>query len=140
MFRGFATLNFYAADLDAAAAWYTEIFGIDPYYRVPGYIEFRIGDSEDEFGIIDAAYAPSAPSTPGGSIMHWHVDNLDATLELLLANGATAFQPITKHGNGDGFITASVVDPFGNILGIMHNEHYLEVLDRQTTAVAVAAE
>lgn len=29
---------------------------------------------------------------------------------------------------GEGFITASVVDPFGNILGIMHNPHYLEVL------------
>jgi hypothetical protein len=27
-----------------------------------------------------------------------------------------------------GFITASVVDPFGNILGIMYNPHYLEVL------------
>jgi hypothetical protein len=25
-------------------------------------------------------------------------------------------------------VTASVVDPFGNILGIMYNPHYLEVL------------
>ena len=24
--------------------------------------------------------------------------------------------------------TAAVVDPFGNVLGIMHNPHYLEVL------------
>ncbi|MER5183323.1 hypothetical protein ABT009_34110 [Streptomyces sp. NPDC002896] len=27
-----------------------------------------------------------------------------------------------------GFVGASVVDPFGNILGIMYNPHYLEVL------------
>jgi hypothetical protein len=27
-----------------------------------------------------------------------------------------------------GFVTAAVVDPFGNLLGIMHNPHFLEVL------------
>jgi len=32
------------------------------------------------------------------------------------------------HDRRQGFITASVVDPFGNILGIMYNPHYLEVL------------
>jgi hypothetical protein len=26
---------------------------------------------------------------------------------------------------GPGFVTASVVDPFGNVLGIMYNRHYL---------------
>jgi hypothetical protein len=25
-------------------------------------------------------------------------------------------------------VTASVVDPFGNVLGIMHNPHYLEIV------------
>jgi hypothetical protein len=29
-----------------------------------------------------------------------------------------------------GFVVASVVDPFGNIVGLMHSPHYLEVLDR----------
>ncbi|HSJ61593.1 MAG TPA: hypothetical protein VK895_10195 [Jiangellaceae bacterium] len=27
-----------------------------------------------------------------------------------------------------GFTTASVVDPFGNVLGVMYNQHYLDVL------------
>ena len=26
------------------------------------------------------------------------------------------------------FVTASVVDPFGNILGVMYNPHYVEIL------------
>jgi len=30
---------------------------------------------------------------------------------------------------GPGFVAASVVDPFGNILGVMYNQHYLEVLE-----------
>ena len=58
--------------------------------------------------------------------MHWHVDDLQGALDRLLALGATAYQPITEHG--DGFVTASVVDPFGNVLGVMHNAHYLEVV------------
>jgi hypothetical protein len=31
----------------------------------------------------------------------------------------------------EGFVTATVVDPFGNILGVMHNPHYLDMLGRR---------
>jgi catechol 2,3-dioxygenase-like lactoylglutathione lyase family enzyme len=37
-------------------------------------------------------------------------------------------EPLTERG--PGFVTASVVDPFGNVLGIMHNRHYLDILGR----------
>lgn len=40
--------------------------------------------------------------------------------------GATQHEAIKDRGHG--FVTASVVDPFGNILGIMYNPHYLEIL------------
>jgi hypothetical protein len=33
-----------------------------------------------------------------------------------------------------GFVTASVADPFGNILGIMYNPHYLAILDGKHNA------
>ncbi|WP_433431550.1 VOC family protein [Nonomuraea sp. CA-141351] len=129
MIRGFATLNFYAADLEAARAWYAELLGSEPYYQVPGYIEWRVGDYQHELGIIDSRYAPAgATERPGGEIMHWHVDDLEAALERLLAMGAKEYQPIRKHG--EGFVTASVTDPFGNVLGIMYNQHYLDVLGR----------
>ena len=141
MFRGFATINFYADDLSSARDWYTELLGVEPYYAVPeppappAYIEFRLGDDEDEFGVIDRRYAPSGASqTPGGAVRHWHVDDLTATVEKLLSMGATEYQELTEHGDGSGFTTASVIDPFGNILGIMHNPHFLEVLAARTKA------
>ncbi len=59
--------------------------------------------------------------------MHWHIDDLEATVERLLSLGATEYQPITPHGD-EGFITAAVVDPFGNVLGVTNNPHYLEML------------
>jgi predicted enzyme related to lactoylglutathione lyase len=55
------------------------------------------------------------------------VDDVKATLDRLVAMGAQPHQPITEWGTA-GFVTASVVDPFGNILGIMYNPHYLDVL------------
>lgn len=61
-------------------------------------------------------------------LVYWHVDNLQDTFDKLQSLGATIFQPITDRGNG--FSTASLVDPFGNILGIMTNPHYLEILEK----------
>jgi predicted enzyme related to lactoylglutathione lyase len=133
MFRGISTVNFWAGDLAAAKQWYAELFGIAPYFERTSpdgslaYIEFRIGDYQHELGIIDSRYAPAGVAAgPAGALVYWHVDDLEATLAQLLAMGAQAHQPITERGVG--FITASVVDPFGNILGIMTNRHYLEVL------------
>lgn len=125
--RGFATVSFWADDLEAARRWYAELLGFEPYFERPGYVEFRIGDSEDELGLIDRRFAPAGSAGgPGGAVIYWHVDDLTGTLERLLAMGAREYQPLTERGHG--FVTASVVDPFGNVLGIMTNPHYLEVL------------
>jgi predicted enzyme related to lactoylglutathione lyase len=133
MFRGFATMTFYADDLAAARDWYTELLGVEAYYAyphppaAPAYVEFRVGDDADELGFVDRRYAPAgARNAPGGAIMHWHVDDVPGTVRKLLEMGAAEYDPITERESG--FVTASVVDPFGNVLGVMHNPHYLEVL------------
>jgi predicted enzyme related to lactoylglutathione lyase len=131
--RGMATLNIWADDVAAARDWYAELFGVEAYFQrpsadEPAYVEFRIGDYAHEFGIIDRRYAPTAMQPgPGGAILLWHVDDIGVALEKLKAMGATEYDPVTRRGDS-GFVTASVVDPFGNVLGIMTNPHYLEVL------------
>jgi hypothetical protein len=40
--------------------------------------------------------------------------------------GARQLEAVTEHG--PGFVTASVIDPFGNAVGIMYNRHYLDIL------------
>lgn len=136
MFRGFATISYYADDMTAAEAWYTELLGLPPYFRrdhdgVPAYREYRIGDYQAELGLINSRFAPhDVRTSAAGAIMQWHVDDLSATLDRLLAMGATPLEGITARG--DGFVTASVVDPFGNVIGIMTNPHYLSVLAERT--------
>ena len=134
--RGVATISFWAADteMEAAKRWYTELLGLDPYFARQGpdgrlaYMEFRLGDYQHELGIINSSYAPrEAAAGPGGAIVYWHVDDMAATLEKVTAMGAKEYEPLTNRGAG--FITASVIDPFGNILGLMVNPHYLEILN-----------
>lgn len=131
MLRGMTTVSYYADDVQKAARWYTELLGTEPYFEMPGYIEFRIGDYQHELGIIDRRYAPgSSPTPPGGAVLYWHVDDVDGSMARLLELGATEYEPLTERG--PGFVTASVVDPFGNVLGIMSNSHYLDVLAQHT--------
>lgn len=134
MLRGLATISFFADDMEAARTWYTELLGIAPYFERPGpdgrpaYLEFRIGDYQHELGIIDQRYSPHGHATaPAGSLAYWHVDDVAGAFEKLLSLGATQHEGVTARGDA-GFVTASVVDPFGNILCVMHNPHYVEVL------------
>ena len=133
--RGFATINYWADDMEAAKAWYSELLGIAPYFERSGpggqlaYAEFRLGDYQHELGLINRRFAPTqATAGPGGVIMYWHVDDVKATLNKLKDMGAEEYEPLTHRGEA-GFITASVTDPFGNVLGIMYNPHYLEMLN-----------
>ena len=134
MLRGMTTANYWATDVEAAKAWYSELLGVEPYFERPGggeppaYLEYRIGDYQHELGLIDARYRPpSAAQGPGGVVVYWAVDDVQAAFDRLLEMGATEHEKPVDRG-GSGFITATVVDPFGNILGVMQNPHYMAVL------------
>lgn len=130
--RGMATVSFWANDIKAATQWYTEFLGRKPYFvrphaDAPEYVEFRFGDYQHELGLISSKYRPeSGPNTPGGVVLYFHVDDIEGALTRVKSMGAVEYEPLTAREAG--FMTASVVDPFGNILGIMYNPHYLAVL------------
>ncbi|NGP06316.1 VOC family protein [Rhodococcus sp. 14C212] len=136
MLRGLSTVTFFADDLTAAGAWYAELLGVEPYFRrsVEGrlaYLEFRTGDYGHELGIIDSRFvAHDRPGQAGPATTYWHVDDPAAALERLESMGATVHDKPVEHG--PGFVTASVIDPFGNVLGVMYNQHYLDVLAART--------
>lgn len=138
MLRGLTTVTFFADDVPAAVAWYAELLGVEPYFArpvegPPAYVEFRIGDHRHELGIVDSRFAPHGRSDQaGGAVVYWHVDDVHAAFDRLLSMGAMVHdKPVDR---GPGFVTASVVDPFGNVLGVMFNQHYLDMLGSRAGA------
>jgi len=123
--RGLTTVTYYAQDLGTAIKWYTKVVGVEPYLVFPdGYAEFRLGDFLHELG-IEARSAP--PESRDGVVVYWAVDDAAAAYKRLLNLGATPHSEPNERG--PGYTTASVIDPFGNIFGVMTNAHYLAVLD-----------
>jgi predicted enzyme related to lactoylglutathione lyase len=139
MFRGFTTINYLVDDVKAATSWYQEVLGIEPYFvrpsaEEPAYVEFRLGDSQDELGLLDRRYAPEGYSTAAraGAIMHWHVDDIQKAYDHLVAHGATGLSDPRSLAEA-GWEIATVADPFGNLIGLMHSPHYLATLARRPT-------
>ncbi|CAM3468730.1 VOC family protein [Isoptericola cucumis] len=131
MLRGLTTITYLADDVAAARDWYAEVLGTEAYFNrdangALAYTEFRIGDYQHELGIMDRRFAPPQPAEPGGAFAYWAVDDVRAAHQRLLDLGAVDHAPPLERG--PGFVTASVVDPFGNVLGVMENAHYAEVL------------
>ncbi|WP_051215618.1 DUF664 domain-containing protein [Granulicoccus phenolivorans] len=128
--RGISTVVLAADDLPAAESWYADLFGIEAYYHNPAYVEFRIGPHDHEFGILNRAYAgrnwagePTAEQ-PGGVVVHLWVPDADAALAHLIAKGATPQQPARDFSEpGVGYRGGSVVDPFGNVVGVMERPY-----------------
>ncbi|MFZ3394792.1 VOC family protein [Rhodococcus sp. 7Tela_A2] len=134
MLRGLTTTNFVVDDLDSAVSWYSELLGIEPYFvreaeGTTAYAEFRIGDFQHELGFVDRRFTPPGRGSTelGSALTYWAVDDVEAAYERLLSMGATPHEDVTERG--PGFVTASVVDPFGNALGVMYNQHYLDIVE-----------
>lgn len=125
--KGLTTMVLTADDVEEAASWYADYLGQEPYFRQPAegpaaYVEFRIGADEDELGIMDRSYAPDRTATGSSSVTYWHVGDVEAALTDLVSRGATVHMPVTARG--PEFVTASVTDPFGNVVGLMYSPHW----------------
>lgn len=125
--QGLTTMVMTADDVDAACSWYAQVIGIEPYFRQPAqgpaaYVEFRVGPDEDELGIMNRTYAPEGSAGHGSSITYWCVGDLAEALNQLIDLGATEHTPVVHRGGG--FMTASVCDPFGNVIGLMRSPHW----------------
>jgi predicted enzyme related to lactoylglutathione lyase len=115
---GLRTVVYHAPDILKARAWYSQILGIEPYFDQPFYVGFNVGGFE-------LGLDPDAASVPGGNagaVAYWGVRDAQAAYDRLLALGAAERTPVQDVG-GD-IRVAAVLDPFGNIFGIIENPHF----------------
>jgi len=113
------TCIFPVQDIDAARAWYTAFFGVEPYYGSDPYVGFDVDGYELDLMPATEDYGPSVHGTEA----LWGVVDIQATYARALAAGAT---PITPPWNtGEEIWVAAVRDPFGNRLGLLYNPHFV---------------
>ena len=117
-FLGLRTVIYANTELQKARDWYADVLGFAPYFDEPYYVGFNVGGYE--LGVMPAAGANQPGG--GGVLAYWGVANAKAAYERLLALGATAREPVSDVG--EGIKVATVLDPFGNILGIIENPHF----------------
>jgi predicted enzyme related to lactoylglutathione lyase len=65
---------------------------------------------------------PSSSASARGVVVYWGVSDADAALKRLLSIGAA--ERINVQDVGEGIRVATVLDPFGNVLGVIENPHF----------------
>ncbi len=119
MILGLRTVIYYVPDVNEAKAWYAKAFGIQPYFDEPFYVGFNVGGYE-------LGLHPTGPATvkPGaaGSVTYWGTQNVDQAIQHFVQCGATPKDAVQDVG--EGIKVGSVIDPFGNVIGLIENPHF----------------
>jgi predicted enzyme related to lactoylglutathione lyase len=118
MILGLRTVIYHVPDLERAKAWYTEAFGVAPYFDQPFYVGFNIGGYE--LG-LDPDTSRVAPGAAGG-VAYWGVADIDAAVQHFARTGAVIKSPVQDVG--DDIRVATLADPFGNLVGLIQNPHF----------------
>jgi predicted enzyme related to lactoylglutathione lyase len=117
-FLGLRTAIYPVDDLAKAKAWYSAVLETAPYFDEPFYVGFSVGGFELGLNPDTSKAKPGA----AGVATYWGVTDADAALARLLALGAREHEGVQDVGGG--IRVATVLDPFGNVLGIIENPHF----------------
>jgi predicted enzyme related to lactoylglutathione lyase len=119
MFTGLQTVVYGVADIGKAKDWYMQVLGKPPYFDQPSfYVGFNVGGYE--LGLDPNASSLSEGSA--GVVAYWGVDDIHSEYRRLLSLGAK--EHVAVRDVGEGILVGTVLDPFGNLFGLIHNPHF----------------
>ena len=123
---GLRTTAYIVNDLDEAKIWYAKAFKTKPYFDEPFYVGFNIGGYE--LGLMPE---DNQPNKKGENVLsYWGVEDIQESYNYLLECGATKHQePMNV---GEEIMVASVFDPWENIIGIIYNPHFKNLIRIKT--------
>jgi predicted enzyme related to lactoylglutathione lyase len=115
---GLRTTIYKVNDLDEAKQWYAKAFQIQPYFDEPYYVGFNI--SGYELGLLKDDTPASQKTT--NVLSYWAVDNIVEEVARFIKLGATKDTEATNVGGE--IMVASVIDPWGNAIGLIYNPEF----------------
>lgn len=115
MFLGLRTAVYVTPNLDEAKQWYSKVFECEPYFDEPFYVGYSVGGFE--LGLVP-------DGEPGTKMAHlfWGCPDIVAELARLGKLGVQVHEDVADVGGG--IKVASIVDPFGNKIGLIENPHF----------------
>ena len=100
-----------AIDIERSSEFYKQVFGWNVRTNTHGYLAF-----DDTTGEVSGSWVTGRPpSSKPGLLIYVMVDSVAAALDAVVAAGGEIVQPI---GGDAPEITARVLDPGGNVIGI----------------------
>jgi uncharacterized protein len=100
-----------AIDIERSAEFYKQVFGWNVRTNNHGYLAF-----DDTTGEVSGSWVTGRPpSSAPGLLIYVMVDSVAAALDAVVAAGGEIVQPI---GGDAPEITARVLDPGGNVIGL----------------------
>lgn len=117
---GLRTVVYRVPDLAAAKDWYSRAFEMTAYFDQPFYVGFNIGGYE--LGLLPLSDSESGEGhqQPAENVLcYWGVEDIEAQVARLLELGASSHEaPVNV---GGPIVIASLRDPWGNVIGLIHN-------------------
>ena len=112
--QGIKTVLHPVSDVEKAKAVYTALLGVAPQADSSYYVGYDVAGQH--IGLLPGG-GPQGLTSP---VAYWHVDDIEAKLADVTAAGATIKDPVSEVGGGR--VVASVIDPDGNILGLIQDK------------------
>jgi predicted enzyme related to lactoylglutathione lyase len=112
--QGIKTVLHPVSDVEKSKAVYTALLGMPPQTDSPYYVGFDVAGQH--IGLVPGG-GPQGLTSP---VAYWHVDDIEAKLAEVTAAGAEIKDAPSEVGGGR--VVASVVDPDGNVLGLVQDK------------------
>ncbi len=115
---GLRTTIYKVGDINKAKVWYAKAFGIEPYFDQPFYVGFNIGGYELGLQPEEKPTTAKAESV----VSYWGVDKIQDVYDHFISLGAIENEK--PYNVGGEMMTATVKDPFGNVIGLIYNPYF----------------
>jgi lactoylglutathione lyase len=115
---GLRTIIYKVPDIQKAKEWYIKAFGKEPYFDQSFYVGFNIGGFELGLQPEENPINSRADNVE----TYWGVKDIQIEYDRLIQLGAVENEKPTNVGGQ--LITATVKDPWANIIGLIYNPDF----------------
>ena len=112
--QGIKTVLHPVSDLAAVKELYAALLGVQPQTDESYYVGFEVAGQH--VGLVPGG-GPQGMTSP---VAYWHVPDIEAKISEVTAAGAIVKEP--AHDVGGGRLVATVIDPDGNVLGLLQDQ------------------